>query len=524
MVELERLGEQHMEPSSVENVTGVARGPNAVLRPNSTGEVQALVRQAREDCQALYPISKGLNWGYGSRSPVGPGNTLVDLSGMNRIRNADQISRDHPIAVIEPGVTQGQLFGFLAERCPDLTFNVTGAGTETSLIGCGLERGVGYYGPRREDLFGLEVVTGTGEILKTGFRRLGEESPLAHLHPDGLGPILDGLFFQGNFGIVTSACLRLRPRRPREVAVSLALYRSAELGTLIDTLAQLKRDGLLTSVTHIGNRARNHSTLTYGVTQYLETHSGRTPEQALKEAGRVLGLLAPNEWATLAAVTGNAGQVRAALREIRRRTKRLARVMVITDRLLDVGFAITHALRFLPFARASAAAIHAMRPLHRLALGEPTDIPIENLLWKFGHPNMNTHELDASRCGLLFVNPALPLSGALVMDVIAGMEAIAKRHGHVLYTTLNIETMTSMVAVINLLFDRTDPEQLERAHRCADELLRYVQERGLSPYRARIDMMDKIVSADDPYWQTIRRLKTVFDPDNIIAPGRYNLP
>lgn len=510
--------------SASSNVTGFHQRLAKVLSPRSTPEVQALVREHGQDKTPLYPISKGHNWGYGSRSPVTEGNTLVDLGGMNRIRNAEEISLDHPIAVIEPGVTQGQLHDFLAEHRPELTFNVTGAGRETSLIGCALDRGVGYFGPRREDLFGLEIVTGTGEILKTGFRRLGEDSPLAHLHPDGLGPILDGLFYQGNFGIVTSACLRLRPRRPREVAVSLSLHRERDLGELINRLARLKREGLLTSVTHIGNRARNHSTLTFGIAQYLEEACGRSPAQALAESERVLNLIAPSEWASLAAVTGNHGQVRAALREIRQRIGKLARVMVVTDRLLDVGSALTHALRFLPIARANAAAIHAMRPLHQLALGTPTDLPIQNLMWQFGHPNLDVEEFDSSRCGVLFISPALPLNGRLVMDVIAGMERIAEEHGHRLYMTLNIETATSLVAVINLLFDRGEEEETQRAHRCADALLSYIQQRGLSPYRARVDMMDKIVSADDPYWQTVRKLKQVFDPDNIIAPGRYNLP
>ena len=38
--------------------------------------------------------------------------------------NANEISLDNPIAVIEPGVTQAQLADFLAEHCPKLTFNV----------------------------------------------------------------------------------------------------------------------------------------------------------------------------------------------------------------------------------------------------------------------------------------------------------------------------------------------------------------------------------------------------------------
>jgi 4-cresol dehydrogenase (hydroxylating) len=405
-----------------------------------------------------------------------------------------------------------------------LTFNVTGAARDTSILGNALDRGVGYFGPRKDDIFGLEIVTGTGEIIKTGFRRLGEDSPLAHCHPYGLGPILDGLFFQGNFGIVTSACFRLIPRRPKEVAVSLALRDVRFLPDFIDELARLKREGLLTSVTHIANKERTQSTLAYGVTKYLETHCGFSGRRAQEEADKAIAVVAPNEWTSLAAVTGNAGQVRAAIREIRHRTDRIARLMVVSDRILDIGYAITHRLRFLPWARANAAAIAAIRPLHALALGVPTDAPIENLLWKYGRSDLPAKELDQSNCGLLFVNPALPLDGKFVSRIVEGMKAVASRHGHTLYITLNIETTTSLVAVINLLFDRSQPAEVETAHRCADDLLAYIRSQGLEPYRARADMMGKIVNADSEYWQTIRRLKQVFDPNNIIAPGRYNLP
>lgn len=441
---------------------------------------------------------------------------------MNRILNASEISIDNPVAVIEPGVTQGQLAKFLAENCPQLTFNVTGAACDTSILGNALDRGVGYFGPRKDDIFGLEIVTGRGDVIQTGFRRLGEQSPLAHCHPYGLGPILDGLFFQGNFGIVTSACFRLIPRRPKEVAISMALHDVSLLAGFIDELARLKRDGLLTSVTHIGNKARTQSTLAYGVTRYLETECGYTAEQAHAEADRAIALVAPDEWASLAAITGNAGQVRAAIREIKQRIGRFARVMVITDKLLDLGYAVTHALRFIPFCRANAAAIHSIRPLHALALGIPTDIAIDNLLWKFGRPDLPAKALDESDCGLLFINPALPLDGEAVVRLVDELHLVAAEHQHKLYMTLNIETTTSMVAVINLLFDRSQNEEVERAHRCADAMLACIRRHGLEPYRARADMMKDIVQ-DNEYWRTIRQLKEVFDPDNIIAPGRYNL-
>lgn len=513
-----------VQSHAMSSVTGHGCSSAAEVHPASLADVVRAVGHARVTSTPLYPFSTGLNWGYGSRSPVTQGCVGVDLSRMNRILNADEISIDNPVAVIEPGVTQQQLYEFLQQRCPELTFNVTGAGRDTSIIGNALDRGVGYTGPRKDDLYGLEIVTGTGELLRTGFRRLGEDSPLAHCHPFGLGPILDGLFFQGNFGIVTSACFRLYPRRPSEVAVSLALRDAADLPLFINELARLKREGLLTSVTHIGNRARTHSSMAYGITRYLENECGFTPEAALVEADKALKVVAPNEWASLASVTGNRGQVRAALFEIWRRTRKFARLMVVTDGILDLGYALTHRLRSIPFARANAAAIAAMRPLHKLALGVPTDVAIENLLWKFGHTSSRAAELDQSRCGLLFINPALPLDGKVVAEVVDGMTAVARKFDHVLYMTLNVETPTSLVAVVNLLFDRASDDEVVRAHRCADALLEFIRSRGLEVYRARSDMMDKIVANTPDYWKTVRALKQVFDPDNIIAPGRYNLP
>ena len=65
-----------------------------------------------------------------------------------------------------------------------------------------------------------------------------------------------------------------------------------------------------------------------------------------------------------------------------------------------------------------------------------------------------------------------------------------------------------MVAVINLLFDRSQPEEVERAHRCADDMLACIRRHGLEPYRARADMMKDIVQ-DNEYWRTIRKLKTL---------------
>ena len=100
----------------------------AVVRPLSVADVVSLVHQARADKVPLYPVSRGMNWGYGGATPPQPGCIVVDLSGMNRIRNASAISLSNPVAVIEAGVTQQQLHEHLKAHAPGLGFNVTGSG------------------------------------------------------------------------------------------------------------------------------------------------------------------------------------------------------------------------------------------------------------------------------------------------------------------------------------------------------------------------------------------------------------
>ncbi|URI10439.1 FAD-binding oxidoreductase [Aquincola tertiaricarbonis] len=515
------MGDSRASPRAQTSTTGHAKSIVGVQQPGSVDEVIELVHWARSTGARLYPVSRGLNWGYGSATPATDGCLIVDLSRMNNIRNAEAINARNPVAVIEPGVTQAQLYDHLEAHCPSLTFNVTGSGRDTSILGNALDRGVGYLGPRKEDVFGLEFVDGQGRLLKTGFRRLGEDSPLAHCHPYGLGPMLDGLLSQGSIGIVTSACFRLVPRRPREVAVSLTLRDVENFSAFLDSLIALKREGLMTSVAHIGNRARTETTLRYGITQYLQQRCGLSGRSLSDAADQALKVAARGEWSALASVTGNAGQVRAALKEIRSRTSRLADVRVVTDKLLDIGYAVTDRLRAWPTCRATAAAISAIRPLHGLALGKPTNVAIENLLWRGGQEELAPGAFDESHCGLLYVSPALPADGAFISRIMAVLNTVAARHGHKLYTTVNLETPLSTVAIINLLFDRRDAQAVAGAHRCADALWTCIREHGLEVYRARADMMPGVTDTAPEYWQAIGDLKAALDPLNIISPGRY---
>jgi 4-cresol dehydrogenase (hydroxylating) len=511
-------------PAPAATVLASAAQPRAaqVVRPRSVEDVVALVRRARADRLALYPVSRGMNWGYGGAAPLRPDGLVVDLSAMDRIRNAAHIGDDCPVALVEPGVTQRQLHEHLCAHAPQLRFNVTGSAAGSSLIGNALERGVGYLGPRVDDLYGLEVVLGTGEVLRTGFRRLGDDSPLALVHPHGLGPAPDGLFFQGGFGIVTSGCFRLQGRRPVELALSLALPDATRLGRFIDALALLRRDGLLTTVTHVGNAARAEASLRAGLADYLGRRCGLHGPALERELSAALGLVAGTPWTALGGLSGTRAQVRAALSEIRSRLAGLARVRTFSDTGLATAAALADRLRAVPGVRRAAAALAAVRPLQALALGAPSDVAFDNLLARFGPPGLRAEQYAQSRAGVLFVNPALPLDGRFVQDFVPRMVDTARAHGQTLYLTLNLETDQSLVAVANLLFDRANPAQAAAARAAADALLDLVHRAGLELYRAGHAQMARAVARDPAHFAQLERLRRAWDPDGVIAPGRYS--
>jgi FAD/FMN-containing dehydrogenase len=80
--------------------------PQAVIRPKTADEVQAIVNWANQTATPLVPVSSGPPRFHGDTVPSVPGAVIVDLSGMKEIMRIDRRNR---VAVIEAGVTYAQL-------------------------------------------------------------------------------------------------------------------------------------------------------------------------------------------------------------------------------------------------------------------------------------------------------------------------------------------------------------------------------------------------------------------------------
>jgi len=503
------------------NVSGLERDVPLVLRPSSTAEVKSLVLLANKFRFSLYPISCGKNWGLGSGLPPRDGTTILDLGRMNRII---EVNVDLHYAIVEPGVTQAQLHTYITTHDLPLVINITGAGLGTSLIGNALERGIGYFASRADELCALEVVLGNGDVIQTGHAHYSN-AKTANVYRHGTGPALDGLFAQSNFGIVTRATVALMPEPAYRSSVVAQIDDDARLPLLVDRLANLRKHNVIRDVVHIGNRHRSLITLAPLLCKHLAGANGDGEEKHRQEAINILKREKFGSWSALVGLSGRESMVRSALQEVEAELCTVARLSVLDDRRLNGALSLFSRFRkVLPLARRKEAVLSAMAPLYHLTKGIPSNAPLDSLYWPLEGWTCDDHsEPDRDNCGMLYCLPFAPLTGAAASLLVAHAEPVFQKHEFVPYMTLNIVDSKILEGVVSLAFDKRDPKRTNAAHKCIEELQKRYVEEGLIPYRVGVQGMHQIIRENDPFWLTIRDLKEVLDPVGIIAPGRYNI-
>ena len=142
----------------------------AIVRPKNTDEVQQCIKIANQYKLPVYPISTGLNTGYGSKVPSADNCIIIELKRMDNIVDYNE---ELAYITLEPGVTQQQLYDYLQEKNSNLWMDVTGSYKDHSIIGNIAERGFGHtpYGDHFANVGGMEVVLPQGDCIHTGFGR-----------------------------------------------------------------------------------------------------------------------------------------------------------------------------------------------------------------------------------------------------------------------------------------------------------------------------------------------------------------
>ena len=493
----------------------------AVLKPISLEQVQQIVAVANEYKIHLYPISGGKQWGMGSRLPVQDGAAVVDLSGMNRII---EVNAQFHYAVVEPGVTQRQLLDYIKENDLPLMLNVTGSTSDTSLIGNAMDRGVGYFDSRAHGISNMEIVLGNGRTIQTGFGHYSN-AQTKNLYQHGIGPSLDGLFPQGNFGIVTSACIDLMPLPEEQMAAIVKIDDEKKLPLLIDALVKLRTRDIYTTIAHVGNRERSYITLAPLIYEQLVKAGESESESTRHKAVQMLEDGGFGPWSAAIGVLGTKEQLRLAKKEIKKAVSGFSSTLFLNDALVENAKSFLTAFSFIPACRKQLIMLNAIEPVYGFTRGEATDKSLRAVYWAAGDfQRLEEPNPDHSDSGVMFCLPIIPAFGKTVFEVVTDTRETFAKFGFEAAITVNLMDTKAMEGVVSLAFDRRDAEQTKKAQQCIQAMESRYVEQGYPPYRVGINSMDQVVHKQDPYWQTIRDLKKALDPNNIMAPGRYNLP
>lgn len=226
------------------------RKASAAVAPSTVEQVQAVVRTANQYRIPLYAISTGRNLAYGGSAPVYSGSVVLDLKRMNRVLEVDE---RNAFALVEPGVSYFDLHEHITKQKLDVWVDPPDPGWG-SVIGNALDGGGGWTAYPFRDHFGahcgMEVVLANGEIVRTGMGALANSKTWQH-NRWGYGPWVDGLFRQGNMGVVTKMGFHLMPRPEAMQTATVTGTREADIIPLLDTMNLLENQHVVNGSTSL---------------------------------------------------------------------------------------------------------------------------------------------------------------------------------------------------------------------------------------------------------------------------------
>jgi 4-cresol dehydrogenase (hydroxylating) flavoprotein subunit len=466
--------------------------PGAVVQPATTGHVQAIVRTAVKHGIPVWAQGQGRNNGYGGAAPRLSGGITVNFRRMNRVI---ELNEDLAYALVEPGVSFQQLYDEIQERGLRLMVSVPDLGWG-SLAGNSLDHGLTYlpYGKDFMAVCGLEVVTGDGSLLRTNMGAM-EGNASWNLYRRSLGPSLDQLFMQSNFGIVTKVGIWLSPACETIMNVGVDVYREDDLAPLADILRRLRLDGTVDGVPCILNTLLIASTLGPRAQWYDGPADAPIPDPAIDDIARRLDV---GRWHLRLALYGD-------------------------EPVVDYHFGkLRAAFAAIPGARVTGA---KTTPAEAPRLPSPSDRVLA------GIPNLDWKDMGGwyggEHGGHMSFAPVVPLTGERVLRLHRFMREHFEANGLDFTADIIVGNARSACSVAGITFDYENLAATEKAYRTIQELVRKAGRIGYGEYRAHLHFMDlaqhQFGFADHAYLRFVEKIKDAVDPAGVFSPGKQGI-
>lgn len=483
-----------------ENTTSSVRVIEGALRPVTQEEIQKIVHIALEERVPLYPISTGHNWGYGTALPSGENNVILDLSLMNRIIDCDP---KLGIVTVEPGVTLQNLYEYLEKNNLPFLVPLTGAGLHGSLIGNALERGFGVT-PFADHFSAVTTVTAVlvdGTVYNSPLDEYGCER-IAKLYRYDVGPYLNGIFTQGNFGIVTRMTIALA-RKPEATSMFLfSLESDKELRILADELPYL--------LSVLGSTTSGF--------KFVDSHQ----MEAMAEGKNSKSSISFPKWTITGGLFGDPKMIAVAKKIMRKKMNGKTHKLIF----VNVNFIekYKYLTKFLPLSPSLKHFLETASLMVDLFSGKPSTAALPLAYLGSGTFPKVRNDADPGKdgAGIIWFAPLIPMDGKFVVQYCELIKSTLKKYHLPQMVTLTTINDRCFDAPLPIVFDKNNEESIRNAKACYDELWNESKKVGIMPYRIPIDEQYRVTESGTPFWDIAEKIKNALDPHNIISPKRYS--
>lgn len=488
-----------------------------ILKVKSLEEVIAVIKLANEFKEPIYGISCGQNYGYGNCSPLMDQSVLLDLSLINNIYDYDDTQGT---LTVGPGVTFQAAFEFLKTK--DFILSGSGAPSNSSLIGNLAERGIGkgLTGNRSECVCSLEVVLPNGEVINTGMGKF-YDSKVKTLTRTGPGPQIDGLFIQSNLGIITKATFWLNKRPTHFQSFIYTIKDQSQLPGLVDALHRLKQKGIVESNLAVFND--------YRVVAFFDSYPFEAHGQYGESLPRKILHQQLSDLMFESATWFGDGALCNFSKGLAKENRKLVEkeLSPYVDRLI---FLDTKNIGFYKFMARMLKKIKKKLILEDLFtvffdrsayLGHPTSVSLGSTYWR-KKKNIKKNEPIKDNCGVYWLGPMVPFEGENVKNVVDLIESVITKYGFEPAMTLQCLSSRQIDIITSITFDRDFPLEEKKAKLCHDELLEELIKNGYYPYRLGTQSHLSLPQSSDYSFGLMKDLKMALDPNDIMAPGRYD--
>jgi 4-cresol dehydrogenase (hydroxylating) len=489
----------------------------AVLRPGSVEEVQQILRIANEYKLPIYPISTGLNTGYGSTVPAKSDCAVMELKRLDAIV---EYNAKLGYVRVQPGVTQEMLFNFLQRENAPYWMDATGASPKHSMIGNIAERGFGHtpYGDHFAHIAGFQVVLPQGDVIRTGFGQF-DNARATEVYRWGVGPHYDGLFTQSNLGVIVEATIWLMPKPEYMQFFACSVGRDEDLSLLIEAMRPLRLDGTINSAMHIGNDYKVIS----AIQSYPYAQAGDKtplPQEVLAAKSKEWDC---GPWNATGALYGTRAEVSAARKRLKKALKgKVQRLQFLDEKLLWVAEKVAKPYQWVTGLNLTEM-MKMLKTVFGMTRGEPSADMLPSNYWrKRSLPDVSADlSPEKDNCGVLWIAPVAPTSGENAETIWHIVRDTMLRHGYEPAVSITLLTERTIDCVVNVSYDRDIEGEDERAMACHDDMLRQFCEVGFYPYRLGIQTVGKMPPRTPEYERFITGIRDQLDPNRILAPGRY---